>query len=107
MSNFFLTTITYDKAQRSMDDFIKEYNNPELTQKGKRESLLNCIAFSFMGGFKLAEDEVKKLQSENEDLKKDLEWALGLLIGPTGYIVSHDKRIAERFRDKWFKKDGV
>ena len=72
MSDIVLTQIAYDKASKSIEEVIKIYNNEELTIKGKRESLLDCVALSFMAGYKLRDEQVKKLQSDIEDEKENV-----------------------------------
>lgn len=77
MSDLALTEIAYLKANSYMDKLIEEYNNPQLTQKGKREALLNCLAFSFMSGFKLSEDKASSLKSQLKEVEEIMREQLG------------------------------
>lgn len=73
MSNVVLTQIAYKKAQELMEEVIKQYNNIELTLEGKREVLLNSLAFSFMGGYNLFQDDKELIKMYDSSLKQQTE----------------------------------
>ena len=73
MSDFVLTGLAYKKAESDIEVLIKEYNNPELTQRGKREALLNTVALSFIAGYKLSQDEVDRLRSKISGLFEEIK----------------------------------
>ena len=57
MSNLVLTAFAEWYATDALEKLIKEYNNPDLTQKGKRDLLHQALMFAVMAGHKIGVKE--------------------------------------------------
>ena len=65
MSDIILTTVAQMEAKKKLKEVIEEYNDPQLTMKGKREVLEMALFTMFLKGYKFNKIRHKNDQNNN------------------------------------------
>jgi hypothetical protein len=65
VSDIALTSYAYKIASERLKELIAEYNDPELTTKGKREVLEQKLFFVFLEGVRFQKD-MQELENRGE-----------------------------------------
>lgn len=77
MSNILLVQVAHNYAEENLPKLIKMYNDPQLTELGRKEILSSFIMNTYMAGYLLKEESVLmeniKFKEDEEDEYEDTE----------------------------------